>query len=477
MSWNSPKYIYPLLGILLVPIFWCFANYYSMDSFPGYNSDHAIHAMMTKDFILSEDLYYWNQNRLGSFIPMFGALFGSFGLSAIQSVVWVQYILLTSILLILTDLLKNKWLSIPLALMVFFPHSSFVNQVLVGHPYLAQNFFVSLFIWMIVRKERFGERGFYFLIPLFFGFAIWSSEISLASILVCCILFFKEFKGGLKKSLIKFPIISFVLAFGFIAYAKAFSNKTHNFDARFIRLQDFLEGMKKMGHFISETADFSTNKPPNILLFYSLVLFLILYIIFYKRIKINRLSKFFFLSAIGSFVLVTLSNWWMVSSYPLRYFAFSYFQFLLGLLFLVDSVKSKQWAFSLPIGLIAFSTAWSGLFLVSYFTLQVPNRASKSEMLEISKMGDFGILGSYWNTYAIDAYSDKIESTPNEGYAVRYKRGVEKVFENDSIMVIKNGYKEFLPDTLVEFQKTLIRIGPRKNLGNLEYAFYKESKK
>ena len=51
---NSSKYHWILIGILLIPIFWCFGNFYAMDQFPGYNSDHAIHAMMTQDFIISE---------------------------------------------------------------------------------------------------------------------------------------------------------------------------------------------------------------------------------------------------------------------------------------------------------------------------------------------------------------------------------------------------------------------------------------
>lgn len=477
MSWQNPKFYYLLLLLILIPVFWVFGDYYALDNYPGYNSDHAIHAMMTQDFLFSEDLYYWNQNRLGSFIPLFGALFASFGVSAIYSVVIVQYILLSSIFLIISDLLKNKWLCLPLALIVFFPHSSFVNQVLVGHPYLAQNFFVSLIIWTMVRRQRLPEKTFYFVVPFLFGLAVWSSEISLAAAIVFAIVFFKDIRGAFKKVNIIYPLVSLLLSFGFIAYAKAYSHKTNNFDTQFIRLEDFMNGMKRIGHFMWETASFTTNKPPNTFLFYSLLVLSLLLIVFSKSLKIGKLSKFFFFTAIGSFLLVTLSNWWMVSSYPLRYFAFSFFQFLLALVFLVDDLKTKKWAFYIPLSSIAISTAWSGIFLVSYFTLQVPDRASKKEMLEISKMGDFGILGSYWNTYAIDAYSDKIEGSPNEGYAVRYKRGVEKVFENDSIMIIRNGYKEILTDTIIEFNKTLVKSSSIKNLGQLEYAFYKEIKK
>lgn len=477
MSWKSPKLYYLFLAIILVPVFWLFGDYYAMHSFPGYNSDHAIHAMMTQDFLISKDLYYWNQNRLGSFIPMFGAVFASFGISAINSVVLVQYILLTSIFLFISDLLKNKWLSLPLVLIVFLPHSSFINQVLAGHPYLAQFFFICLILWMMIRRDRIGEKTFYFTIPLLFGFAIWSSEISLASAIVFAAVFFKDIKPAFKKPNIVYPLVGLSLSVGFIAYAKAFSYKTTDFDTKLISLEDNIIGLKKVGHFIWETATFSTNKPPNTYLFYSLVLLLLLVLVFSRSVKIGKITKFFFWSAIGSFILVTLANWWMVSSYPLRYFAFSFFQFLLALIFLVDDLKAKKWAFYIPISAIAICVAFSGLYLTKYFSLKVPDRATKEEMLEISNMGDFGILGSYWNTYAIDAYSKQIEATPNEGYAVRHKRGVEKVFENDSIMVIKNGYKKTLPDTIIEFNKILVKTGLNKELGQLEYAFYKEIKK
>lgn len=461
----------------MIPICWGFAEIYAIHNYKGFNSDHAIHAMMSRDFHFSEDLYYWNQNRLGSFIPMLGALLVSLGFSAVLASVAVQYILLAAILFFLYDLLKNKILGIALGLLLFFPHSSFINQVLIGHPYLAQNFFICLLIWMFFKRERLPKKLLYFLLPLIFGFAVWSSEISLASGIVFALVFFKDIKPALQRKNIIYPIFSFILSFGFIAYAKAFSNKTHNFDTQFIRFGDFWFGIKKMAYFIWETASFTTNKPPNSALFYSLLLFLILLLVFKKKFKFHKLSKFFLWSALASFFLVTLSNWWMVSNYPLRYFAFSYLHLMLALLFLIDSLKIHKWIFYPLIIAISASNAISGIYLVNNFTLKVPDRASKEEMLEISNMGDFGIIGSYWNSYAIDALSPKIEASPNSGYAVRYKRGVDLVFENDSIMIIRNGYLDSLKDSVQEFNRTLIKIGKNKKIGLLEYAFYQEIKK
>ena len=150
---------------------------------------------------------------------------------------------------------------------------------------------------------------------------------------------------------------------------------------------------------------------------------------------------------------------------------------MLALLFLIDSLKIHKWIFYPLIIAISASNAFSGIYLVNNFTLKVPDRASKEEMLEISNMGDFGIIGSYWNSYAIDALSPKIEASPNSGYAVRYKRGVDLVFENDSIMIIRNGYLDSLKDSVQEFNRTLIKIGKNKKIGQLEYAFYQEIKK
>lgn len=445
-----------------------------MVHFNGFNSDQALHALMAEDFSFSEDWYYWNQNRLGSFIPLLGSIFTAIGFSPLGSMVVVQYLILSAIFTLLFVQLKSKWLFLPLLLFVFFPHSSFINQVIVGHPYLAQILFVTIVLAFVHYKKQINPRLYFFGLPFVCGLAVWSSEVSLGALIAFLIVYTAEVKEGFKRKNVGFSILGLTSVFGFIAYAKSLSYKTKNFDAQFINLTDLIEGLKKLFHYILETSSFSYNKLPNTYLFYALILLILLLGIYRKRIHINSKARFFLLSGVFSFLIIILSSWWGLADYPLRYFTFSFLQLLLFLLFLVDSKEGKSFLLKFSLNIVAICIAWSGLYLIKYFTLEVPNRATQKEMREIAKMGDFGIIGSYWNTYSIDALSNRIEATPPNGYAVRNKRGVPKVFNNDSIMIIRNDYLEYFPDTVVQFQHVLIKSSSIGKVGQLEYAFYKE---
>lgn len=69
------KLIFIISSLLFLFISYQFYIRFSLWHFKGLNSDHAIHILMAESFDYTKDWYYWGQNRLGSFIPMLGAIF------------------------------------------------------------------------------------------------------------------------------------------------------------------------------------------------------------------------------------------------------------------------------------------------------------------------------------------------------------------------------------------------------------------
>lgn len=341
---------------------------------------------------------------------------------------------------------------------------------------MAQNFFIALLLFLALKFDQWDSRKLAAALPLTIGLAIWSSEISLAAAAVFVIVFYTEVKICFKKRNLIYAGLSFIGTFAFIAWAKAIAKKTNDFNTNFTSLNNLMEGFDKLLHYFVECATFSSNKPPNAYLFYGIIVLVLLLILFRKSVQLSRRSKFFLYSSILSFLLIVLSSWWNVSNYALRYFTFSYLTALLFFISIVADNQKHYLKLLLPLTLVVSFSGWSGIYLLTSFSAELPHRPTPKEMHEIAGMGDFGIIGTYWFTYAIDALSEDIETSPFNTWAIRNPNGFEKVFEKDSIMLIRNQFLKELPDTSLQFGHKLLKISPNQKLGRLEYAFYEEIK-
>jgi hypothetical protein len=431
--------------------------------------------LMAEDFNFAVDWYFWGQNRLGSFVPFLGSFLVKLGFNGFSAIVFLQYALLTLSFFILYRLTNNKWLFFPLLILTFFPHSEFKNQVLSGHPYLAQIFFCNFLLLLLVRNKIKSKWG-AFLFPFVCFLAIWSSEISIASILAFIIIFPKNLLQILNRKNLLFTLLGLGLGLVFLLFAKNNSVINQNFDSRFASLSDILTGLDKLVNLILDTALFQSNKFPHSILFYLIVTLVAFLIAQRKRLRFSKLSLFFLVSSVLSFGLIILSNWWTFAEYPLRYFIPSFLNLALFVVFLLaGSAQLKSIFQYTPSYLLSISIALSGLYLTFNFALDVPNRATQQEMKEICGKGNLGIIGSYWNTYCIQASCENVKVLPYRPYARRYSRNKELVFEQDSLMVIQNGLFDTLSDTL-EIPRTgftIKKVSENEKAGRLVYAFYK----
>lgn len=112
------NWLFILFITLLVSISFYF---YAPCNSPLYNSDHAVHTLMSYDFTLPRDMFYWGQNRLGSLFPMVCYPFIKlFHIHPLYVVSVMNYIFLLITTLLVASFIKNKWIALALAMAVFF---------------------------------------------------------------------------------------------------------------------------------------------------------------------------------------------------------------------------------------------------------------------------------------------------------------------------------------------------------------------
>lgn len=106
------------------------------------------------------------------------------------------------------------------------------------------------------------------------------------------------------------------------------------------------------------------------------------------------------------------------------------------------------------------------------FTIQT---TPETEVLsDFSELGEIGIIGEYWNTYMIAATNpDQIKATPYEGSgAVRNLNYAYETLNQKRLFVVRNMWMDNFPDTLIQFNTTLIKKGNEEYFGDCNVCEY-----
>lgn len=442
-------------------------TYYGLVYFNGYNSDLAIPVLMAEDFQLPRDFYFRGQDRLGSLIPLLASILTFFGVNALWATAIIPYVLLLACFVLLQGFFKAYWQKLILGLILFFPHWAFIEQVLPGHPYVAHLFFLVLFIKIFNTSLL--NLFKYPLLALIAFAMVWASEMAAINIIAFAVVWFKDWKPILnsRKTLIA-TVISVLFGAILLLWAKKEAQNAANFYQFLASPAEIMHALGNIVNQLVNVINIEGNKPPVVVLFW-LMLICVLLIIIIKP-KVNKIASFFLLSAAGMFIMVVISHWSALNNYPFRYYTLAYIQLLFALILIS---KSKIFILELATISICFATALSGIYLVRNFSLEVDERMNLSQMQEIASKGNVGVIGSYWNSYGIDALSQKVVATPHEDSFLRMPEKVEDVFSKDSILLIKNEAFSELSDTVYQYNHMLILTSELYSLDEFEYAFYK----
>jgi len=472
---NNSKLIFfyylPLIAIIGVS-FWFYAP-----CFYGYfNSDHAIHVLMSTGFELPRDIYYWGQNRLGSLLPFITYIIGKIiPIHPLYLISIVQYSFLALSYKIISDFLKNNISKLTLAILIFLPitmgdshNDSYNALLLIGHPYSSQLFTGVIYIYFLsLLKKTFLStltlnNGtllictlYSFFATLFYLLGIWVSEFNAILILIPVyhILITKEIFKIIKLNLRKFQFWIFttftfllhIISYLSYIFIKSFSKNDFLYDKAII--DNFADVNKNFSFFINKFIKAILFKdsyfPEN--LFYCTLL-IISGLIIYKKIRKKFIFTYNQKNTINALLITTslsiiflfLSTWNLRSEFIPRYFTPVYIIFCFTIIYIFDiqyfSKKSFIYAFMFLLMFSSFSN------LYKYFIFK-DLKSPFEKFNEFCKLEKGCLMGDYWRVYAINAVAVKnLSCLPTDDTSVRNYNWRNEMLKENNIYFFDNEY-------------------------------------
>lgn len=463
---------------------------------PEFNSDQAIHVLMSARNDYPEGIYYWGQNRLGSFLPEITSYFVSiFKIHPLTAISIVNHLFLLTLFFILQSLLKNKLAKVFLAILIFFPLYTFNALLLIGHPYCSQLFVGTLAVFLLYKTylKIIDEQSFksfsvwaYGLISAFlFGISIWISESSFLFI-VFVILYFlleKEKRKLFFNALIKEIIIAISFLVSFLAIGIFWILKIQQFKNYYPENDLYDQIFITKGEEISQQGKWMWEKFSDVLFFraennstswftWVCIICIPILSVFNRKNK-NALSSSLLYTLLIGFIALFFSTWNFRSEFEPRYFTLLYPFLILWIFIQLEKLDFK-------ISFLRFIPAAVLVILVlinnsSFFTERKPGVVERFSGFAELEPG--GIIGNYWQVYRACAISPyNLKGIPMQGDPLRNEHMLEEVMNEKIIYIIKTdftGMENQMPDTLVQYGFTLVKKEEKeREIGNVTFGLY-----
>lgn len=459
---------------LIIISFWLYApiNYAFL------NSDQAMHTLMAADFNFSNSTYYWGQNRLGSILPFISSLFVKISIAPMWATSIVQYLFLIGSFLLLIKLLKSSILKIALAVFLFFPLVSYIEYLNIGHPYAPQVFLLLALFYLCKKINTLKTIKNYMYILLFWIIAvlsIWVSELSIIPVFMMVgftflSLYYKEHNQHQNIKKIASPFLYSLplgLAFIYAIYrllkikfkdpifeSYGINSLSKTLGAYKIHADRYIDSL------LFSDSNFIINFFALIITLFSLYL-LIHFILKVKKISLKNLitsDPILFLSiSILTFCAINFSEWAGIEFFPHRYYVLSYL--FLGIFFIlyIDEISfsyKKQTLHSIFLGIVIIGS-------LSYNEIYTATNRFKKDLTtknDSKALGETTIIGDYWYSYVIASYNAKnLTALAHEQSFLRNPHQLDKGFDNEEVYLIKDNWFDSFPDTIIQYQRTLIK--------------------
>tara|TARA_R110001592_G_scaffold262565_2_gene527796 strand:- start:3424 stop:4398 length:975 start_codon:yes stop_codon:yes gene_type:complete len=324
------------------------------------------------------------------------------------------------------------------------------------------------------------------MLPILAVLSVWASELSAAFLLALAIVEFKALLKILKEQPLWLSL-SFILGLSFLYFAKNAAVTIPSYATLFASPAEIFEEFKNLGTSFTRILFFESNKPFNSLLSWAYLIHLSLLAVLWRKFKLtfSSASKVFLLAALLSFILILLSNWSKEMGSPMRYYTYSYILLALGTITCVDALAEKLPFSQVMLVLIAGLTLNASIQFNNDFDTGAYDRITRaqSETLVANLEQEFpreiaiSLIGSYWNTYLIDALSEQVISIPREGEYIRDYRNLDQVLANRYFIIVANKWLDKFPTELYQHGVNLQRLKIYPNLGEIRYALYERTDK
>ena len=465
---------------------------YSYNYCPALNSDGAVNVLMTYYFKLPRDLYYWGQDRWGSFIPLVAQFFFKIcHLSPLTSISISNYIILIAGYFCFSILLKTNFTKIIFAIIWFLPPLRFSDMLWYATGIQYSLIAISIFLMTKLKynddeKNRFKNHLIFAFIILLFISSVWVSDASLATIFILISITFlfdwKKIKS--KKIWASYLFIGSILGCVFIHYAK---NHVMASTEGYLKPNDIKAFVESIAIIKSSLLDLLLFRKPEFFMSmycYLAIAFILLlaYILIKKSVAIDSSQKkwlyFFLADGIIVIAVALLSRWVFVNGVNRRYFFGSYISLSIALLIIIESLKiEKRVLTGIRTSLVAIVLI--GAISTPYYMKTVWPKTLRPQadvFSEFKSLGKIGVIANYWKSY-IAACPDpsQVVATPYDKDNVRNPELVDEVFKQPSLYIIKDYWMNTFPDTLLQFGRTLVKEGEVIKVGGCEVSKYKES--
>ncbi|MFI5150163.1 MAG: hypothetical protein ACHQRM_10560 [Bacteroidia bacterium] len=483
----------PVLFLLALVSFFILSPWKS----PFLNSDNAVHILMTYDCQLPNDLYFWGQDRLGSFIPVFGhLLFSVLKLSPALAASIALYSVLFATVLLLSVFLDRAISRLLLAILIFFPLHQMDYLLRLGHPYASQFFFIALGLFCLKKSGYKKDMLSYLFLAGGTGsfmMALWSSDMTIVAFLalmICLCCMFILDKKSLLERIASFRIsagivlLMALLGIGFVLYAKSVSRPVASYNTTWMgSKENILNGARKYFHVFTHILGGWQGMLSALHHWLMVVLSLLLARIFWLYIKtrnkqISVLALFFFLNFLGGECLMLLSKWVALNNFNGWYQTYPYISLMLCLLVMADKALTDRAGILLNtcLAVLLVSSAFSEIRIYRLKINRDFNERSLSELKDLQNLGHCGIIGDYWHSYLPAALNPElIKATPYEDG--RSERCTDSVMTCEKIYLIKDAWLEKFPDEYNAYGRTLYFSKDSIKLSDWELGLYLRRKK
>ncbi len=495
-----PSFVYYLLLFLL--IIFSFYNFAEIN-FPLLNSDMAVNVLMAQSLNLPGDFYFWGQDRAGSLIPLLANfLVEAYKFPPILAVSVIHYFILIAGFFALATFFRNRNLKLILALLWFFPSWHFLDHVILLFGIQMSMIAIALYFLRIMQAamNRYVKLVWLSLVCLSFLIAIWVSDLALLSlIIVVLILVWKYLPERRKKPVFSFlkdrktvwqavvVTVWFILGCTFIVYAKHKATHieayhTHHLNHPF----EILASLNILFYSIWKILIFSSENFMESIYTWAIIAGLPIILVlsntrshFVKFCSSHKLMIFFALNGILTFFLLIISHWVFLNGTARRYFTIVYISLWVATLLYIEWTGSRNRQLRMIILLIVVLLGSISSINKFFFPKQLPSRIT--EMSDLGKLGDFGLISDYQVSYLSACVDPKhIVATPHDKDNVRNYYYAKSVFKMPKLYLARDGWMNSFPDTITQFGHILSRKGSEFPLGNLylcqyERVYYKRT--
>jgi hypothetical protein len=448
---------------------------YSTAYFPGVNSDMSINVLMAYLFKLPEDVYWWGQDRLGSFIPLISQLFiKGFGVSPLYAVSVANYLVLVGGFLGFTYLLKSNFSKLLLLIPLFFPYEryAYFNQFPIGLSYGLFGFSILFLSRITFQESPLKKINFKWVVltGLVWLCGVWVSDLLFISLLTLGITAFgyvylnKSFKSfHFQKYLIAF-ILTIISIASCIKVLKTFASHVNKNLASINNLAEVKYALSVMYFETSSILKFNDTFLVSLGAWVMLVLFvgcLIYYVKNFKQIISGGhfWMSFFLADFVGILLLIVLSHWVYLNNMGRWYFVAPYLSASLFVISVIDYSKVlqtiwKQVLVFVMVSVVGVSYATSLYHWHGHYT------PTTSLISQLDTFGQVGIIGDYWHSYQWAIKDpDRIKATAHDKSNVKSVELVSQTLSQPRLLICRNEWLDQFPDSMQQFGLTLKRKG------------------